>query len=92
MRRVIVLSLTGRRADNLTAVKRVARKIRRSVGMGQCVLVDCEDVEMPLPALECLAAEAHPERVKFCGLSIADQLVLKHLINRRQTPQGKKQK
>ena len=92
MKRIIVLSLIGPTADNLPAVELVARKIRGAVGMRQCVLVDCEDVEMPLQALECLAAEAHPERVKFCGLSIADQLVLKHLINRRQTPQGKKQK
>jgi hypothetical protein len=83
MRRLIVLRYTGHKAENLKSVLRVARKIRRAVDMNQCVLVDCEDVEMTLPALELLAAEAHPERVKFCGLSLADQTILLQLINRQ---------
>jgi hypothetical protein len=84
MRRLIVLHYTGPQAGNLVIARRIARKIRGAVKSRQCILVDFEDTSPSLAVLELVAAEMRPDKVRVCGLSIADQILLKHLVRHRK--------
>jgi hypothetical protein len=83
VRRLIVLHHTGPVAQNVTIARRIARKIRVAASMGECILADFEDVSPDLHVLEIIAAEILPDKVRVCGLSIVDQLLVKHLLRAR---------
>lgn len=76
MKRLILLRHTGANATNLVIAERLARKLRGALRQGECVLVDCEDVEPTQEFLDVLLKDAQPEKVKFCGLPIMRQVTL----------------
>lgn len=73
MRRIILYKYTSRRADNLTIARRLVRRLRGAQQTGECILVDCEDVEVTQEFLQVLRAESRFEKIRFCGLPILDQ-------------------
>jgi len=73
MRRILLYKYTGRRADNLTIARRLLRRLRGAQQTGECILVDCEDVEVTQEFLQVLRSESRFEKIRFCGLPIPDQ-------------------
>jgi hypothetical protein len=88
VRRIIVNQYTGGKAANLVIARRVARKIRGTVSTSQCVLIDCEDVTFTPHFLKILAAEARPEKTRFCGLSVADQTLIEQITTQRESQES----
>ena len=76
MKRITVLHYTGATANNPKIAKRLSRKIRAIQRNGECVLVDLEDVEPTDAFVDVLLEGAHPEKIKFCGISIMLQIKL----------------
>jgi hypothetical protein len=76
MKRLIVKTFTGAVADDLRIARRVARKIKGAQNQGICVLVDCEDVVPSQAFLDVLIKDAHPDKVRFCGLPISRQFII----------------
>jgi hypothetical protein len=73
MRRVILLEHTGGGAQNLKVAARIVRKIEGAQRQGECLLVDCENVEVSPEFLALLVAAAQPDKIRFCGLPLLQQ-------------------
>jgi len=85
MKRIIVLHYTGSQANNLKLARRISRKMRGAQMLGQCVLVDFEDVEVSAEFLAILVSSGPVDKARFCGLPIIQQRLVRSL--RRKGPQ-----
>ena len=74
MKWIVLYRHTGRIAANLKVARRVARKIQGAQRSGHCIVVSCEDVTVSPEFLRIMAEGTSPEKVRFAGLPIRDQL------------------
>ena len=73
MKRVVLFDYTGDKANDLKIARRLARKLLGAQRAGECILFDCENVEVSPEVLEILRKESYPDKIRFCGLPIPDQ-------------------
>jgi len=85
VRRLILLNYTGATAENLVAAERIVRKIHGARREKECLLIDCEDVEVSDSFLMILISAAHPDKIRFCGLPLLQQKFLKSQLKRRKS-------
>jgi hypothetical protein len=74
MTRLMLRKFTGKSANNPIVAHRVARKLRGAQRRAQCILVDCEGVDVAEEFLTVLLEAAVAGKVKFCGLPIDRQV------------------
>jgi hypothetical protein len=74
MKWLVLYRYTGSKASNLRIAQRVARKIQGAQRSGQCILIDCENVTVSSEFLRILVEGTRPEKARFAGLPIPDQL------------------
>ena len=68
MRRLILKRLTGANACHLGVARKIVRRIVGAQNQNECLLIDCEGVEVSPQFLFALLAVASEEKVRFCGL------------------------
>lgn len=74
MKWLVLYRYTGTDGSKLKTARRIARKIQGAQRSGQCIVVDCSDVTLVPDFLRIMAEGTNPEKVKFAGLPIRDQL------------------
>jgi len=85
VRRLLLKNYTGATAENLATAQRIIRKIQGARRQKECLLIDCDEVEVSREFLATLLSAAHPKRVRFCGLPLLQQQIVK-LQEKRGNP------
>jgi len=85
VRRLLLVNYTGATAANLAIAQRIVRKIHGARRQRECLLIDCEEVEVSQDFLKVLVSAAHPEKIRFCGLPLIQQQFVQLKLQRRKS-------
>jgi hypothetical protein len=69
MKRITLREHIGsRHARSLTVAARIAQEIEETQRQGECLLIDCEGIDVEPQFLAVLLAAAKSDKICFCGL------------------------
>jgi hypothetical protein len=67
---------TGAKATNLEVARRIVRKIQGAQRRRECLMINCEDVEVSSEFLALLVVAARTDKIRFCGLPRDQQRIV----------------